>query len=152
MIKIIVSSLLFLFLSAGILASTTYAQRNRSQRAFKKPDGRIELRVWDRAAKKYVYAGLGIYPKIRHTKFYAMSIATGEDGASHTLTLPSGKYLAKIERYLCGGKNYFAASPPTFWIFVKAGQLGRKTLTVDRSKLRAKRSYDNPEGKACSNL
>ena len=149
--KIIVSSLL-LFLSAGILASTMYAQGNRSPRAFKKRDGRIELRVWDRAAKKYVYAGLGIYPKIRHKKFYSMSTATGDDGAAHTLTLRSGKYLAKVERYLCSGRNYFAANPPTFWIFVKAGKLSRKTLTVDRSKLRAKRSYDNPEGKACSNL
>jgi hypothetical protein len=147
--NIIVSSILFLFLSVGIFASATYAQGNQANRAFKKREGRIELRVWDRSAKKHIYAGLGFYPQIRQKNFYSMSTATGDDGEAHTLTLRSGKYLAKVERYLCGDKNYFAANPPTFWLSVRAGRLSRKTLKVDVSKIRAKRSYDNLDGKAC---
>jgi|CXWL01.1.fsa_nt_gi hypothetical protein len=146
--KIILSSILLL--SFGIFASATYAQGNPPNRTLKKGEGRIELRVWDRSAKKYIYAGFGIYPQIRQKNFYAMSTATGDDGEAHTLTLRSGKYLAKVERFLCGDKNYVAATPPTFWLLVRAGRLSRKTLTVDLSKIRTKRSYDNLDRQTCS--
>ena len=145
--KIILSSILFLFV--GMFATATYAQ-DQPNRALTKRDGRIELRVWDRSTKKFIYAGLGIYPQIRQKNFYAMSIATGDNGEAHTLTLRSGKYLAKVERYLCEGKNFVAAKPPSFWVVVKATRLSRKTLAVDLSKIRAKRSYDNLDGKTCS--
>ena len=107
-----ISKLFFLLVVVGVLAFDGYAQGAPSQTESTQRKGRAELRVWDRSTKQFIYAGLGIYPvKVRHKKFAAMSTATGDDGASHTLSLAPGTYVAKVERYVCNGKTYFSAKP-----------------------------------------
>jgi hypothetical protein len=145
------SKFLFLSIIVHIIPLGIYAQKTTSQKSLGPRSGYTELRVWDRKTKHFIYAGLGIYPvKVRPNPFAAMSTATGDDGASHTLTLPEGTYLAKVERYLCNGKKYFSAKPPSVSFTVKAGRRQRKTLSVDVSKMRAESSYDNPGGERCS--
>jgi hypothetical protein len=146
-----VAKLFFLLLIFGVWGFDGYSQDTTSLTAPHQRNGQVELRVWDRGTKQFIYAGLDIYPvKVRDMKFAAVSTATGDNGSSNTLSLAPGTYVAKVARYVCNGKRYFSAKPPSFGFVVKAERRRRKTLSVDVSKIRASPSYDNPSGMRCS--
>lgn len=97
-----ISKFLILTMIMSLVAFEGYSQRASPQAGSTQLKGRMELRVRDLKTKKFIYAGLGIYPvKVRHKPFASMSTATGDDGASHTIALLPGTYLANVERYLC---------------------------------------------------
>jgi hypothetical protein len=146
----IAAKLFFLSLISGVFAFVGHAQNMGSQTARTPRKGQVELQVWDRSTKQFIYAGLGIYPvKVRDKKFAAMSTSTGDDGSTNMLSLAPGRYTAKVERYICNGKRYFSAKAPSFGFVVKAEHRHRKKLKVDVSKIRAAPSYDNPSGTRC---
>lgn len=114
--------------------------------------GEVELNAFDEATQSYIYAGLGLRRERVGKKSFVgrMSLATGDDGSAHTLFLPPGKYVVKVDRYLCHGKEYFSAKPPTFRFTVEAGMRHALTLRVNVAELLAKSSYDNPKAERCA--
>jgi hypothetical protein len=114
--------------------------------------GEVELIALDEATRSYIYAGLSIRrePVGKKTFSSRLSIATGEDGSSHTLFLPPGEYALEIDRYMCHDKIYWSAKPPTFRFTIEVGMRQTLTLRLNIVELEAKTSYANPEGKRCS--
>lgn len=114
--------------------------------------GEVELRVFDEKSQSFVYAGLSIDREPVGNKTFGggISIATGVDGSLHSLFLPAGKYVAKVERYMCHDKTYFSASPATFKFNVRAGMRQTLTVKVNTAKIQARSSYDNIRAARCS--
>lgn len=141
---------LFIVVTLHVAAIAVWAQDGRVQAKSAQRSGVAELRVWDRKTKQFIYAGLSIYPiKVRHKTWYAMSVDTRDDGSSIMVTLLPGTYAVKVDRYLCNGKRYFSHRPRSTAFVVRAGRTRKKTLTIDVSKIRNARSYDNVGGEPC---
>jgi hypothetical protein len=112
----------------------------------------VELKVFDEKTQSFIYAGLSIDREPIGNKSFGggMSTATGDDGSSLTLFLPPGNYIVTVDRYMCHGKNYVSARPPTFTFSIGAGVRQARTLNVNVAKIQAKSSYDNPKAMRCS--
>jgi len=112
--------------------------------------GEIEFQVWDEATDRFIYAGLAIEREpVDGRGFGLVSIATGDDGSSHTLFLPGGQYRVSVTRYLCGPKTFFVATRVWESFEVTPGQKAVKKLAVNTFNIKASDSYDNPSGQKC---
>lgn len=113
--------------------------------------GEVVLSVFDEKTQSFIYAGLSIdrEPVANKTFGGGISIATGDDGSSHTLFLPPGDYTVTVDRYMCHGKSYVAARPPIFKFSIKAGMREALTLKVNIAEIETTSSYDNVKAAPC---
>ena len=112
--------------------------------------GWVDIRVWDTAASRFIYAELLIERKpIEGKKFGSVQIATGKDGSADTLLLPPAEYVASVLQYQCGTKEYWAAVPPQFPFEVTAGNKQEPKIELDIRTMKSSKTYANPHGKKC---
>ena len=112
--------------------------------------GETEFQVWDEATDRFIYAGLDIEREpVNGRRFGSISIATGDDGSSHTRLLPEGQYRVSVTRYPCGTKTFFVATRVWESFEVTPGQKAVKRLVVNTLNINASHSYDNPSGQKC---
>jgi len=109
--------------------------------------GELELKVWDESAKRHIRAGLMI--ECPGAWCGAISIATGESGAAHMIFVPARRYQVSLNWYMCGSRTYFPETGPSITVDALEGQRREAVLTIDVPMIRAKPSYDNPQGVSC---
>lgn len=113
--------------------------------------GRVDVRVWDRATQRFVYADLSIKRMpVPGLKFgFVEMTATGQDGSAGTLILPAGTYEFSVDGFACGTQKYYARHPVREQVHVSSGKILEKDISIDVRNIRASQSYNNPSGEYC---
>jgi hypothetical protein len=113
--------------------------------------GEVELRVLDEATGSYLKAGVSLKRTgAKRPNIALVSFVVDPVNLSYVRLLPAGNYRVEVDRYLCGEKHIWLATPIGMDFVIAARERQQVVVTVNTKSLKPSPTYDNHSASRCT--